>query len=161
MTDRLAALSLLADTEDPARDAALADFHARWRGDELVLDKWFAIQAMASRPDTLAQVRALYAHPDFDLRNPNRARSLIGAFASGNPRWFHDASGEGYRFLAEAVMALDPINGATAARLVGPLGLWRRQDQARGALMREQLARIAALPGLSRGTDEKVSKALA
>lgn len=160
MTDRLAALSLLADTEDAARDAALADFHARWRGDDLVLDKWFSIQAMASRPDTLAQVRALYAHPDFDLRNPNRARSLIGAFASGNPRWFHDASGEGYRFLADAVMALDPLNGATAARLVGPLGQWRRQDAARGALMRAELARIAALPGLSRGTDEKVSKAL-
>ena len=161
MTDRLAALALLADTEDPARDAALADFHARWRGDDLVLDKWFSIQAMASRPDTLAQVRRLYAHPDFDLRNPNRARSLIGAFAAGNPRWFHDGSGEGYRFLADAVMAIDPINGATAARLVGPLGLWRRQAPERGALMRAELARIAALPGLSRGTEEKVSKALA
>ncbi|MBX9699874.1 MAG: aminopeptidase N, partial [Acetobacteraceae bacterium] len=161
MTDRLAALALLADTQDPARDAALADFHARWRGDDLVLDKWFSIQAMAARQDTLAQLRALYAHPDFDLRNPNRARSLIGAFAAGNPRWFHDASGEGYRFLADAVMALDPINGATAARLVGPLGLWRRQAPERGAIMRAELARIAALPGLSRGTEEKVSKALA
>jgi aminopeptidase N len=161
MTDRLAALSLLADTEDPARDAALAAFHARWRGDDLVLDKWFSIQAMARRTDTLARVRALYAHPDFDLRNPNRARSLIGAFASANPRWFHDASGEGYRFLADAVIALDPINGATAARLVGPLGLWRRQAPERAALMRRELERVLALPGLSRGTFEKVSKALA
>lgn len=160
MTDRLAALSLLSDTTDPARDAALAEFHARWRGDDLVLDKWFSIQAMSARGDTLAQVRALYAHPDFDLRNPNRARSLIGAFAAGNPRWFHDASGEGYRFLADAVMALDPINGATAARLVGPLGQWRRQAPERGAPMRAELSRIAALPGLSRGTFEKVSKAL-
>jgi aminopeptidase N len=160
MTDRLAALSLLSDTTDPARDRALADFHARWRGDDLVLDKWFSIQAMSARLDTLAQLRALYAHPDFDLRNPNRARSLIGAFAAGNPRWFHDASGEGYRFLADAVMALDPINGATAARLVGPLGQWRRQAPERAALMREELSRIAALPGLSRGTYEKVSKAL-
>jgi aminopeptidase N len=161
MTDRLAALMLLADTEDPARDRALADFHARWRGDDLVLDKWFSIQAMSARADTLAQVRALYAHPDFDLRNPNRARSLIGAFAAGNPRWFHDESGEGYRFLAEAVIALDPINGATAARLVGPLGLWRRQAPSRADLMRRELGRVLALPGLSRGTYEKVSKALA
>jgi aminopeptidase N len=126
-----------------------------------VLDKWFSIQAMARRPDVIAQVRALYAHPDFDLRNPNRARSLIGAFASGNPRWFHDASGEGYRFLADAVIALDPINGSTAARLVSPLGLWRRQAPDRAALMRRELERVLALPGLSRGTFEKVSKALA
>ncbi len=160
MTDRLTALSLLADTEDPARDAALADFHARWRGNDLVLDKWFSIQAMAARADVLPQVRALYRHPDFDLRNPNRARSLVGAFASGNPRWFHDASGEGYRFLADAVIAIDPINGATAARMVGPLGQWARQSPERGALMQAELRRIAALPGLSRGTEEKVSKAL-
>ncbi|WP_135466247.1 aminopeptidase N [Crenalkalicoccus roseus] len=161
MTDVLAALSLLADTDAPAREEALAAFHARWRGDELVLDKWFAIQAMSSRPDTVAAVRALYRHPDFDLRNPNRARALIGAFASGNPARFHDASGEGYRFLADAVIALDPINGATAARLVSPLGLWRRQAPERAALMRRELERILALPCLSRGTFEKVSKALA
>lgn len=115
---------------------------------------------MSARADTLMQVRALYGHPDFDLRNPNRARSLVGAFASGNPRWFHDVSGDGYRFLADAVIALDPINGATAARLVGPLGLWRRHTPARAALMRDQLQRIIAVPGLSRGTDEKVAKAL-
>jgi aminopeptidase N len=161
MTERLAALALLADTEDPARDAALAAFHARWRDDDLVLDKWFSIQAMAQRTDTLAQVRALYRHPDFDLRNPNRARSLIGAFAWGNPRWFHDASGAGYRFLADAVMAIDPINGQTAARLVGPLGQWRRMAPEQGALMQAELRRVAALPGLSRGTEEKVSTALA
>ena len=161
MTDRLAALSILTDTHDPARDAALADFHARWRGDDLVLDKWFSIQAMSARADVLRQVRALYRHPDFDLRNPNRARSLIGAFGAGNPRWFHDSSGEGYRFLADAVMAIDPINGQTAARMVGALGQWRRQAPARGALMRAELQRIAALPGLSRGTEEKVTKALA
>ena len=161
MTDRLAALSLLADTEDPARDAALAAFHGRWRGDDLVLDKWFSTQAMSARGDTIAQVRALYAHPDFDLRNPNRARSLIGAFASGNPRHFHDDSGEGYRFLADAVIALDPINGSTAARLVSPLGQWRRQAPVRAALMRRELERVLALPDLSRGTFEKVSKALA
>jgi aminopeptidase N len=161
MTDTLAALSLLADAEAPARDPALAAFHARWHGDDLVLDKWFSIQAMSHRADTIGQVRALYARPDFDLRNPNRARSLIGAFASGNPVRFHDASGEGYRFLADAVIALDPINGSMAARLISPLGLWRRQSPDRAALMRAELERILATPKLSKGTFEKASKGLA
>jgi aminopeptidase N len=125
-----------------------------------VLDKWFSIQAMAPREDAIAVVRGLYAHTDFDLKNPNRARALIGAFASGNPARFHDASGEGYRFLADAVVALDPINGSIAARLVGPLGLWRRQSAARAELMRRELQRVLAVPDLSRGTYEKVSKAL-
>ncbi|SDC40123.1 aminopeptidase N [Belnapia rosea] len=161
MTDRLAALSLLADAEGPAREGPLADFHARWRGDDLVLDKWFSIQAMSSRADTPAAIRTLYAHPDFDLRNPNRARSLIGAFASGNPLHFHAEDGEGYRFLADAVIALDPINGSIAARLVGPLGQWRRQAPGRAALMRRELERVLAVPKLSKGTFEKASKALA
>jgi len=161
MTDALAALSLLADAEGPAREAPLAAFHAKWRGDDLVLDKWFSIQAMSARADTPAAIRALYVHPDFDLKNPNRARSLIGAFASGNPQHFHAEDGAGYRFLADAVIALDPLNGAMGARLVGPLGLWRRQAPARAALMRTELQRVLALPGLSRGTFEKVSKALA
>jgi aminopeptidase N len=160
MTDQLAALGLLADAETPAREAGLAEFHAKWRGDDLVLDKWFSIQAMSSRPGTIAAVRALYAHPDFDLKNPNRARALIGAFASGNPLHFHDASGEGYRFLADAVIALDPINGQSAARLIGPLGLWRRQSAARGALMRRELQRVLDTPKLSKGSFEKASKAL-
>ncbi|MBL6457771.1 aminopeptidase N [Belnapia sp. T6] len=161
MTDRLAALSLLADAEGPAREAPLADFHARWHGDDLVLDKWFSIQAMSKRADTPAAVRALYRHPDFDLRNPNRARSLIGAFASGNPLHFHAEDGEGYRFLADAVIALDPINGSIAARLIGPLGQWRRQAPARAALMQRELRRVLDTPKLSRGTFEKASKALA
>ncbi|MBK1659469.1 aminopeptidase N [Paracraurococcus ruber] len=160
MTDSLAALALLADGDGPAREAALASFHARWRGDDLVLDKWFAIQAMAARPDAIAQVRALQAHPDFDLKNPNRARSLIASFAAGNPSQFHDLSGEGYRFLADAVIALDPVNGSIAARLVGPLGQWRRQSAARGALMRRELQRVLDTPDLSKGTFEKASKAL-
>jgi aminopeptidase N len=161
MTDVLAALTVLADTEGPERDAALAAFHARWRRDDLVLDKWFAIQAMSSRPQTVEEVRALYAHPDFDLRNPNRVRALVGAFSAGNQVRFHDASGAGYRFLADVIVALDPINGQTAARLVNPLGTWRRQNAQRAALMRGELERILAAPHLSRGTYEKASKALA
>ncbi len=105
MTDVLAALAVLARTENTARDAALAAFHARWRGEDLVLDKWFAIQAMAPLPDTLDRVRALTRHPDFDPRSPNRVRALVGAFAAGNPLCFHAASGAGYDFLAEQVIA--------------------------------------------------------
>ncbi len=161
MTDVLAALDVLAATDGGDREAALAAFHARWRGDDLVLDKWFAIQAASPRPQTVAEVRALYRHPDFDLRNPNRVRALVGAFSAGNQVRFHDPSGAGYRFLADVVIALDPGNGQTAARLVNPLGAWRRQMPARAALMRGELERILATPHLSRGTFEKASKGLA
>jgi aminopeptidase N len=160
MTDVLAALSVLAQTDTPDRIAALDAFYARWRGDDLVLDKWFTIQATSSRPGALADVRALYAHADFDLRNPNRVRALVSAFAAANPVRFHDASGEGYRFLADAVIALDPLNAQVAARIVTPLGAWRRQDAARQALMRGELERILATERLSKNTYEQVVKSL-
>jgi aminopeptidase N len=161
MTDMLAALRVLADSDSPAREAALARFHATWKRDDLVLDKWFTIQAVSVRADTLQQVQALAGHLDFDLRNPNRVRALVGAFAAGNPAQFHHASGEGYRFLADTVIALDAVNTQVAARMVGPLGQWKRQDAARGAMMRAELQRILERPGLSKGTYEKVSKSLA
>jgi aminopeptidase N len=160
MTDKLAALAALAASESPERVAALAAFHAAWRGDDLVLDKWFAIQATSPRPETLDEVRLLYRHPDFDLRNPNRVRSLVGAFAQANQVRFHDAGGAGYRFLADAIIAIDPLNAQLAARAVAPLGTWRRHDSGRAALMRGELERILGNERLSRGTYEKVSKAL-
>ncbi len=160
MTDVLAGLALLAETVTPARDAALAAFYARWQDDPLVVDKWFAIQAASSARDTLARVQALLAHPAFDLKNPNKARALIGAF-TGNPVRFHDASGAGYRFLADQVLALDPINAKVAARLVGPLGRWRRYEPKRQPLMRAQLEHVLATPGLSRDVYEIASKSLA
>jgi aminopeptidase N len=161
MTEMLAALRILAESDSPARAKVLAAFHARWQRDDLVLDKWFALQAVSARADALQQVQALYRHPDFDLRNPNRVRALVGSFAAGNPVRFHDASGAGYRFLADAVIALDRVNTQVAARMVSPLGAWKRQDATRGALMRAELQRILAQPGLSKGTYEKVSKGLA
>ena len=161
MTEVLAALRVLAESDSPARGPALAAFHAKWKGDDLVLDKWFALQATSGRADAMAQVRALYTHPDFDLRNPNRVRALVGSFAAGNPFHFHNASGEGYRFLADAVIALDKVNTQVAARMVSPLGGWKRHEAARGALMKAELQRILAQPGLSKGTYEKVSKGLA
>jgi aminopeptidase N len=160
MTDSLAALGVLSGIDCTEREAALAAFHARWHDDPLVLDKWFSIQAMSPLPGTVKHVRALSKHPDFDLRNPNRIRALVGAFASANQVRFHDANGEGYRFLSEIVVALDPANPQVAARIVGPLGQWRRMDASRQALMKAELSRIVTLPGLSKNTYEVVSKSL-
>ncbi len=160
MTDKLAALSVLASMDRPERIAALAEFHAAWRQDPLVLDKWFSIQATSSLPDAVAHVRALAHHVDFDLRNPNRIRALVGAFAGGNQVRFHDAKGAGYRFLADIVLQLDPANPQVAARIVGPLGQWRRMDASRQELMKAELKRILDLSGLSTNTYEMVSKSL-
>ena len=158
MTDTLAALAALADIDGPERAAALAAFHARWREDALVLDKWFSIQAGCSLADTPVRVRKLAAHPDFDLRNPNRVRALVGAFAT-NQACFHDESGDGYRFLAEMILALDPLNPQVAARMVAPLGQWRRLEPRRAGLMRAALENILAAPALSRNTQEMAGKA--
>jgi aminopeptidase N len=160
MTDRQGALSALANSDAPQRVDALDAFYERYRGDALVLDKWFTTQALSSRPDVLDEVLRLAGHPDFTLGNPNRARALVGAFAA-NQRGFHSGEGRGYSFLADNVIALDAINPQTAARFVAPLGRWRRFDEARGALMRAALERIVAKPGLSRDVFELASKSLA
>jgi aminopeptidase N len=160
MTESLAALMILADGPGAARDEALATFYARWRHKPLVLDKWFGVQAISAAPDTLARVQKLTTHPDFELRNPNRVRALIASF-SVNPSKFHDASGEGYRLLADTVMALDALNPQIAARLITPLGGWTRYDPKRQAQMRAELQRVLAREGLSPNTYEMASKALA
>jgi aminopeptidase N len=161
MTDVLAALTVLTDLDRPERPAALARFYAAWSRDELVIDKWFALQARSSLPGTPNRVRELTMHPAFERKNPNRVRALVGAFAQGNQIRFHDASGSGYVFLADEVITLDPINPTTAARLVQALGAWRRHDPARQALMQRQLERVLATPNLSKNTYEMVSKSLA
>jgi aminopeptidase N len=160
MTDVLAALAVLSSIDCNERVAALATFHAAWHEDALVLDKWFAIQATSKLPGTLEAVRALSRHPDYDLRNPNRIRALVGSFASGNPVRFHDAPGGGYRFLSDTIIALEPTNGQVAARMVSPLGQWRRVDAARQALMQAELRRILEVPNLTSNTFEMVSKSL-
>ncbi|PKU21376.1 aminopeptidase N [Telmatospirillum siberiense] len=160
MTDTLAALGLLGDVEGPERAAVFQDFYERWQHDDLVIDKWFALQAVSSLPETLERCRSLLAHPAFDLRNPNRVRSLIGAFSQGNQLRFHEAGGAGYAFLAEQIIAIDPLNATMAARLTQPLGAWKRQDAARQSLMRLALERILAVAGLSKGTFEMASKSL-
>lgn len=160
MTDSLAALVVLNHQDRPERTAALAGFYDRWRDEALVIDKWFSLQAATRRPTALAEVESLLDHPDFTLRNPNRARALVGGFAMGNPLHFHDVDGAGYAFLADQVLALDPLNPQMAARLLTPLGRWRRVDAQRQALMKAQLNRILAADHLSRDAYEIASKSL-
>lgn len=160
MTDRLAALAVLANSGAPERTCALDEFYARYRGNMLVIDKWFTTQALSTRPDTLASVERLAQHPDFTLKNPNRFRSLIGAFAV-NQRAFHAPSGAGYAFLARHVVALDKLNPQTAAKMVPPLGRWRRFDTGRQDRMRAALRTILDTPGISRDVYEQASKSLA
>ncbi|MFM6829177.1 MAG: DUF3458 domain-containing protein, partial [Novosphingobium sp.] len=159
MTDRQSALMVLCSLDCPQREVALADFHARFDGNMLVIDKWFSLQAGSLHPDATSHVKALAAHPDFTMTNPNRVRALWMAYAV-NAQAFHRAGGEGYRLIADLILALDPINGNVAARFVPPLGRWKKVDEGRAALMRAELERIAAAPGLSRDVREQVTKSL-
>jgi aminopeptidase N len=160
MTERLAALTLLAASEAAQRTEALQQFQRHWQGDALVMDKWFAVQASVPRPETLQQVRGLMRHPAFSLRNPNRVRALISSFCNANPIGFHAADGSGYAFCREQVLALDGINPQVAARLVRALARWQRYSEPRSDLMRQQLQQIQAQPGLSRDVQELVAKSL-
>ncbi|HTI31828.1 MAG TPA: aminopeptidase N [Sphingomonas sp.] len=159
MTDRIAALGTLANGDFVERERALAMFHDRYRDNPLVIDKWFTTQALSARPDTAEQVIALLGHPDFTLNNPNRFRSLIGAF-SVNQRAFHRADGAGYELLADQIVAIDAINPQTAAKMVPPLGRWKRFDVARQRRMKAALERILAASNLSKDVFEQASKSL-
>ena len=160
MTDRQGALGVLVSLEAPERPQALDAFYARFKDDPLVLDKWFGLQAAAQRTDTVDQVLKLAQHSDFTLSNPNRLRSLVGSFAANH--WvFHSADGRGYAFLADMIIAADKLNPQIAARLVPPLGRWRRFEPNRAELMRQALQRIVDTPGLSKDVFEQVSKSLA
>ncbi len=159
MTDRQGALMVLAGLDGPERAEALADFHQRYAGNALVIDKWFSLQAGSLHPKVVEHVRELAQHPDFTISNPNRVRSLYMALAA-NPQAFHAASGEGYRVIGDLIRRLDPINPQTAARFVPSLGRWRRIEPVRAAMMRGELERIATEPSLSRDVAEQVTKSL-
>ena len=160
MTDAQAAFVILADQDHPRHDDVIESFYERWRGDPLVLDKWFTIQATSKRADTLGRVRELAGHPDFSLANPNRARSLIAAFCSGNQVRFHGGAGEGYDFLADHVLSLNDSNPQLASRMVSIFNDWRRYDENRQAKIQAQLSRIAASESLSKDVFEIVHRAL-
>ncbi|MEP2236448.1 MAG: aminopeptidase N [Alteripontixanthobacter sp.] len=159
MTDRQGALMVLAGLDTAARTDRLIDFYRRFEGNELAIDKWFALQASSLHPQAIEHVKALRSHKDFNMRNPNRVRSLYMAFV-GNPHAFHAESGEGYRMIGDLILELDPVNPQTAARFVPSLGRWRRIEPGRAAMMREQLERIKQASALSRDTYEQVTRSL-
>jgi aminopeptidase N len=162
MTDRQAALVMLVNSPfTQQREAALADFAERWAAYPLVMDQWFSIQAGAGQPGGLERVQALMEHPAFTLRNPNKVRSLLGAFANQNLVNFHRADGAGYRFLADQIITLNAMNPQIASRLVTPLSRWRKYDEGRQVQMKAELSRILGSADLSPDVYEVVSKSLA
>ncbi|WP_333873685.1 aminopeptidase N [Methylobacter sp.] len=161
MTDQMAALTAIVNNPHPAKQQCLDSFYRQWQAEALVIDKWFALQASSSTPDTFATVQALMQHPAFDLKNPNRVRSLIGAFSQSNPLHFHAANGQGYQFLADQIIALNTLNPQVASRMVGALTAWRRYDEGRQALMKAQLERIISTEAISKDVYEVASKSLA
>ncbi len=160
MTDRMAALATLSLHAVPEREEALADFYARYAGDALVIDKWFALQATIPEQATLDKVRALTSHPAFSFANPNRVRALIGTFAQGNATQFNRADGAGYDFVAECVLALDARNPQLAARLATAFRSWRTLENGRRAKARAALERMRAAHALSRDLSDIVERAL-
>ncbi|CRH37781.1 MULTISPECIES: aminopeptidase N [Pantoea] len=160
MTDSLAALSAAVAAQLPCRDALLADYDERWHKDGLVMDKWFMLQATSPAQNALLNVRRLLSHRSFSMGNPNRIRSLIGAFASGNPSAFHAEDGSGYRFLVEMLTDLNTRNPQVASRMIEPLIRLKRYDAHRQALMRQALEQLQGLDKLSGDLYEKITKAL-
>jgi aminopeptidase N len=161
MTDQLAALTVIVNHPHPARQQCLDSFYTQWQHEALVIDKWFTTQAMSPMPGTYNKVLDLLAHPAFDIKNPNRVRSLIGAFSQSNPLHFHAANGLGYQFLADRILELNSLNPQVASRMVGALTSWRRYDEWRQDLMKAQLERIISTEAISKDVYEVAIKSLA
>ena len=160
MTESAAALACLIDLQGAEAEAALGTFYDRWKDQPLVLDKWFTMQSVSPRPGAPARVAKLMQHADFTFANPNRLRSVVGAFAMANPVGFHDDSGDGYRLVADTVLELNKLNPQIAARIVSSFNNWKRYDDGRQALQRQQLERIRNSEGLTKDVFEIVSRAL-
>ncbi|VGP62175.1 Aminopeptidase N [Klebsiella quasipneumoniae subsp. similipneumoniae] len=161
MTDALAALSAAVAAELPCRDALMQEYDDKWHQDGLVMDKWFILQSTSPAANVVETVRGLLNHRSFSMSNPNRVRSLIGAFASSNPAAFHAEDGSGYQFLVEMLTELNQRNPQVASRLIEPLIRLKRYDEKRQALMRAALEQLKGLKDLSGDLYEKISKALA
>lgn len=161
MTDALAALSAAVAAQLPCRDALMKAYDDKWHQDGLVMDKWLILQATSPADNVLETVRSLLQHRSFTLSNPNRVRSLIGAFAGSNPAAFHAADGSGYRFMVEMLTELNSRNPQVASRLIEPLIRLKRYDEKRQALMRAALEQLKGLENLSGDLYEKIAKALA
>lgn len=160
MTDSLAALTAASESQLPCLESLMTAFDERWHHDGLVMDKWFTLQGTSPAPDVLQKVRSLLNHRSFSMSNPNRVRSLVGAFTSGNPSAFHAKDGSGYQFLYEILVDLNTRNPQVASRLIEPLIHLKRFDDKRQGLMRNTLEQLKALDNLSGDLFEKVTKAL-
>lgn len=160
MTDVISAMACFSHHDSSERQQVLTEFYNKWKDDSLVIDKWFSIQAKADLPDTLEQVKSLMQHTAFEMKNPNRLRALVGAFAAANPAHFHSDNGEGYAFLADQVLAVDDFNPQVASRLAVPFTRWRKYDDKRKQFMRMQLERIMNKKSISKDVHEIVSKSL-
>lgn len=161
ITDRVAVLSSLTHIDCPERQEAFDQFYKLAEKEPLVIDKWFSLQAISSLPDTFEKVKKLMSHPQFQLENPNKTRSLLGIFAQHNLLRFHDISGKPYTFLVDQVRKIDTFNPQLAARLIEPLIQWRKYDPTRQQLMRQELERLKEVPNLSNDVYELVIKSLA
>ncbi len=160
MTDVIGSLKALSSYHGKEREETLEAFYQKWQNDPLVVDKWLILQATSSIKNTLDRVKELLKHRAFSIHNPNKVRSLIGAFCNSNHVCFHASSGAGYRFLAEQIIILDKMNPQIAARLVTPFTIWKRYDQKRRMLMHEQLMHLSMQSSLSADVSEIVEKSL-
>jgi aminopeptidase N len=160
MTDQIGALSVLTQIPGDRREAALDTYYRTHAADPLVVDKWFALQAVIPEEATLARVRGLMQHHAFSMTNPNRLRSLVGTFAGGNLTRFNARDGSGYDFLAEIVMQLDARNPQVAARLLGAFKAWRNMETVRRGKAEAALQRVAAVPNLSPDVRDIVDRSL-
>ena len=159
MTDSAMALGCLVNSDYADKTITLDAFYNKWRENALVLDKWFIVQAGAKNTDTFDEVQRLFSHPAFSMKNPNKVRSLLGAFAQ-NMGAFHQEGGAAYQFYADRVLELDAINPQVAARMVGVFNSWKSYQSAYADLMVHELKRIESHQGLSKDVREIVSKAL-
>ncbi|CCQ11830.1 Membrane alanine aminopeptidase N [Pseudoalteromonas luteoviolacea B = ATCC 29581] len=160
MTVCLGALRALVMADHAMCEQALNEFDAKWRHDPLVMDKWFAMQAVRKDSDAVVRINTLFNHPCFDMSNPNRVRALIGTFARANPTVFHHSDGKGYELLGDVLINLNAINPQNASRMITPLMSYARYDPTRADLIKGQLERLAMLENLSDDLFEKVDKAL-
>jgi aminopeptidase N len=161
MTDSLAALNCAAKYNLPEFAAYMQKFEQQWNTTALVMDKWFSLGASLHSEEIFEQLDKLIRHDLFSIKNPNRARSLIGAFAMNNPKYFHSPSGKGYEFLADKIAELNIINPQVASRLITPLIQFNSFADQHKTLMKAQLVRLQALPNLSNDLKEKLDAALA
>jgi len=160
MTNVLAALSAVVKANHPRCVDLLNEFDAKWRHDVLVMDKWFALQAMKESATCIEDIKQLYDHPSFDFGNPNRVRALVGSFSHFNTTQFHRADGKGYQLLGDLLIKLNDINPQNASRMLTPFMAWKRYDHDRSQAIKAQLQRLASLESLSDDLFEKVEKAL-